>query len=155
VLQFPKLQRAGLWGLVWGCSLCAVLHIAGIGVSEVESSRHDILLEQLRTSVFGENANVVGANYATAAVILFGLAISKSIKAGRLLLIFPLIALVGFGMAKTGSRTAMLLVVMGILVLLFQSESLSAWSRRCVTVILIGAVLTGIVWQVPTVVGRF
>src|SRR5262252_167720 len=40
VLQFPRLQRAGLWSFVWGCSLCAMLHIAGIGVTEVESSRH-------------------------------------------------------------------------------------------------------------------
>src|SRR5256885_5715434 len=35
VLQFPNTGRGGLWALVWGCSLSALLHVVGIGVVEV------------------------------------------------------------------------------------------------------------------------
>ena len=150
LLQFPKLRRAGLWAFVWGCSLCALLHILGIGVSAVDND-----VEEVRTTVFGENANVVGATYAAGLIILVGLAMFNDVKLSRRLLLFPLIGLVGIGMAKTGSRTAILLVALGILVLLFQASSFSSRARRYSTLVLIGAVLAGVIWQIPTIMERF
>lgn len=149
LLQFPKTRRGGLWALVWGCALCALLHLFGIGVAVVDSSI------EVRSTIFGENANVVGATYAVAIIILVGLGMFKDVKVSRRLLSLLLIALVGIGLAKTGSRTAVLLVAMGILVLLFQAESFSSRARRYSTLMLIGAVLAGVAWQVPTVLKRF
>jgi len=150
LLQFPRLRRGGLWAFVWASSLCASLHIVGVGVSTVDDS-----VDEVRTSVFGENANVVGATYAMALIILIGLAMANNVRLNQRLLLFPLIALVGIGMAKTGSRTAILLVFTGVLVLLFQAERFSSRSRRYATLILIGVLLAGAVWQIPTVMDRF
>jgi O-antigen ligase len=150
LLQFPGLRRAGLWALVWGCSLCALLHILGVGVSAVDND-----LAEVRTTVFGENANVVGATYAVAIITMIGLGMFRNLKLSRRLLLVPLLGLVGFGLAKTGSRTALLLVAMGTVVLLFPAESFSSGPQRYASGALLGVVLAMIIWQVPTVVERF
>ena len=150
LLQYPEIGRMGLWAFASGGSLCALLHILGIGVSAVDNS-----VEEVRTTVFGENANVVGATYAAAVIALVGLGMFKDQKLSRGLLLVPMIALLGIGLAKTGSRTALLLVAMGILVLLFQAESFSSWPKRYLSLALLGAVLVAGVWQVPTVMERF
>ena len=149
VLQFPHARRGGLWALAWGCSLCALLHIAGIGVVEVDKGIEG------RSSVFGQNANVIGATYAIAVIVLVGLGMFRGVKLPQRLLLLLLTALTGAGMAKTGSRTAGLILVAGITVLLFQSESLESKTKRFASLLLIGAVLTAIIWQIPTVMERF
>jgi O-antigen ligase len=150
LLQFPQVRRGGLWAFVWGCSLCASLHLLGIGVSAVDNN-----LEEVRTTVFGENANLVGTNYAIAITALIGMGMLNDLKLSRRLLVFPLIALIGLAMAKTGSRTALLLIALGVIVLLFQAESIASKANRFSAVILLGLVLAGVVWQVPTVMQRF
>lgn len=150
LLQFPMLRRAGLWAFVWGCSLCALLHILGVGVSAVDNN-----VEEVRTTVFGENANVVGATYAAAIIAMIGLGMFRNVKLSRRLLLVPLLGLVGFGLAKTGSRTALLLVAMGTVVLLLPAKSSSSGPGRYASVAVIAAVLATIIWQVPTVVERF
>ena len=149
VLQFPQARRGGLWALVWGCSLCALFHIGGIGVVEVD---HGI---EGRSSVFGQNANVIGAIYAVAVIILVGLGMFRGVKLRERLLMLVLTAVVGAGMAKTGSRTAFLILGMGVLVLLFQGRSFGSRTKRLASLLLIGAVLAAIVWQIPTVMQRF
>jgi hypothetical protein len=150
LLQFPGLARRGLWALVWGCALCATFHIAGIGVTAVDNS-----VEEVRTTVFGENANLVGATYAASLVSLIGLGMFRQVKLGRRLLMFPLIGLIGLALAKTGSRSALLLVGMGLLVLLFQAGAFASRVTRYSTLAVIGALLAVVLWQVPTVVERF
>ena len=149
VLQFPNARRGGLWALVWGCSLCALFHIAGIGVVEVEKGIEG------RTSVFGQNANVIGTIYALAVIILVGLGLSQPVKRRNQLLMLLLTVVIGVGMAKTGSRTAILVLVMGVLVLFFQGRSSGSWATRFSSLLLIGAIMTAIVWQMPTVLERF
>lgn len=150
LLQFPGIGRRGLWAFVWGCTICALLHLFGVGVTAVDNS-----VEEVRTTVFGENANVVGATYAAAIIALFGLSTFKGTRLGQRLLSFPLIALLSVAMAKTGSRTAFLLVALGTLVLLLQAESWVSRVKRYATLLFIGAILAGAVWQVPTVIERF
>jgi O-antigen ligase len=149
VLQFPNVSRRGLWALVWGCSFCALLHIAGIGVVEVDNGVEG------RSTVFGENANVVGATYAIAVIALLGLGLLKDVKIHQRLVLLPLIAVVGAGMAKTGSRTAVLILIMGIAVLFGQGRSFGSRMKRFACLALMGAVLAGVVWQIPTVMERF
>jgi O-antigen ligase len=150
LLQFPSIRRTGLWAFAWGASLCAVLHLLGIGVTAVDNS-----LEEVRTTVFGENANVVGTSYAVAVVILIGLGMFKDATVGHRLFSFALVALLGIGMAKTGSRTAFFMVGLGVLVLLFRAESFASRTRRYASLLLMGGILAGAVWQVPTVIERF
>jgi len=149
VLHFRSMGRCGLWALAWGCSLCAMLHVAGIGVVEIDKGLDG------RSSIFGENANVIGATYAVAVIAMIGLGMLKNLKVSRRLLLLPLIAVVAMGLAKTGSRGAVLLMVMGILILFFQGRSFGSRTKRFGTLLLIGAVLVGIVWQIPTVMKRF
>jgi O-antigen ligase len=149
VLQFPHARRGGLWALAWGCSLCASLHIAGIGVVEVDDGIEG------RSSVFGQNANVMGATYAVALIVLVGLGMFRGVKLAQRLLLLLLTALTGAGMAKTGSRTAILILITGVLVLLFQSGSIASKTKRCAGLLLAGAVLAAIIWQIPTVMERF
>ena len=150
VLQFPKVRRGGLWAMVWGCALCASLHVLGIGVTAVDNS-----VEEVRTTVFGENANLAGVTYAAGLIVVIGLGMFNDIKLGRRLLLLPLIALLGLAMAKTGSRTALVMVGIGTLVLLFQADSFSPRATRYWTLLLIGAVLAVTVWRVPTIMERF
>jgi O-antigen ligase len=149
VLQFPSVGRRGLWALVWGCCLCASLHLAGIGVVEVNKGVEG------RSSVFGENANVVGATYAIAAIVMVGLGMLKDVKPLHRLVLLPLGAVIVAGMAKTGSRTGLLILAMGVAVLVCQGRALGSRTKRFATLVLIGAVLAGVTSQIPTVMERF
>ena len=149
VLQFPTVSRRGLWALAWGCCLCASLQIAGIGVVDVDNGIEG------RSSIFGENANVAGATYAVALITLIGLGMLKDVTLHQRFLLLPLIALIGTGMAKTGSRTAVMILLMGIAVLFCQGQAFGSRTKRFALVVLIGAVLAGIISQIPTVMQRF
>jgi O-antigen ligase len=151
VLQFPGMGRKGLLALVGGCSLCALLHLAGIGVGELA---HGIEGEE-RTTVFGENANVVGATYATAAIALIGLGMLKAVKPYQRLMLLPLLALVVAGLAKTGSRTGVLMLLVGVAVLFCQGRAFGSRTKRFAIVVLIGAVLAGVISTIPVAMKRF
>ena len=146
---FPKLRRTGLWALVWGCSLCALLHVLGIGVNDVDNGAEG------RSTIFLTNANSIGADYAVAMIIVIGLGLFRKSRPGRRITSLALLALLGTGLAKTGSRSAALLVIMGTFILLFESEALSSKSRRFLSLLLIIVVLAGVISQVPTVLRRF
>jgi O-antigen ligase len=149
VLQFPDARRGGLWALGLGCSLCALFHIAGVGVAEVANDPTG------RSSVFGLNANELGVTYATAVIALLGLWMLQSGALIQRLIPFPLIATIGLAMAKTGSRSAVLILAMGVLVLLFLGKSGGSRTRRFASLLMIGALLAVILWEVPTVMERF
>ena len=149
VLQFPDTRRRGLWAFGWGCSLCALCHIAGLGVEAVDKGIEG------RSSVFGENANVIGATYAVAVIALVGLGMLRDVKLSHRLPLLPLIAIVGTGLAKTGSRTGALMLATGIMVLLFLGQSFGSRTKRLVTLLLVGGVLAGVAWRIPTVMQRF
>lgn len=149
VLQFPKQARNGLWALAGGCSLCALFHVAGIGVVELDQGLEG------RSTVFGQNANSIGATYAIALIVLVALGMFRGLKLSLRLLIFSLIAVVGVALAKTGSRSAVVILAMGIGVLFFQGKAFGSRTRRFGTLLLIGAVLAGVAWQIPTVMKRF
>lgn len=149
VLHFPGMGRRGLWALASGCSLCALLHIAGVGVVEVDGGIEG------RSSIFGENANVMGATYAIAVIAMVGLAMSKELKLSRRLVLLSLMAVVAIGLAKTGSRGSALMLLIGVGILVFQGKSFGSRTKRFGALLLIGAVLGGIVWQIPTVMKRF
>jgi hypothetical protein len=149
VLQFPDARRGGLWALGLGCSLCALCHLAGIGVTAVDNGLEN------RSSVFGMNANEAGAAYATAMVALLGLWLIQPRTLSQRLLPFPLIILIGVAMAKTGSRTAILTLAIGVFVLLFEGKAFGSKWRRVACLLLLAAMVAVILWQIPTVMQRF
>ena len=146
VLQFSETRRGGLWALGLGCSLCALFHIAGIGVEAVPGGR---------SSAFGLNANELGATYAAAIIALLGLWTSQPRRWSEQLLPFPLIVLIGIAMAKTGSRTAVLSVAVGVFVLFLCGNSFGSRTKRLAGLLAIAAVVALILWQIPTVMERF
>jgi O-antigen ligase len=149
VLQYPKMGLRGLWALALGCSLCALLHVAGIGVVELDQGAEG------RSTIFGENANVAGAAYAITIIILVAMGMLRENKLSRRLLLFPLIAVVGIAMAKTGSRSALLILAMGIAILVSQGRSFGSKTKRIVFLAVIGGLLAAVIWQIPTVMKRF
>src|SRR5579862_4929106 len=64
VLRYPGFGQGGLWALVIGASICALFHVAGIGVAEVDNGIEG------RSGIFGLNANEIGAIYALSFVAL-------------------------------------------------------------------------------------
>src|SRR5215212_8871399 len=72
VLKYPGFSRSGLWAFVAGVSLCALLHIAGIGMVEVDSGIDG------RSTVFAQNANEIGETYAIALVALVALGLFQN-----------------------------------------------------------------------------
>jgi O-antigen ligase len=149
VLQFPGAGRAGLWALGLGGSLCALLHIAGIGVQVVDDQMAN------RSAVFGLNANDLGLTYATAATALLGMWVCEARTTLQRLLPFPLIALIGFALAKTGSRSAVLVLAVGVSVLMLFTRAVDSKARRVTSLALLGAMVAVALWQIPTVLERF
>jgi O-antigen ligase len=149
VLQFPKIGRGGLWALIWGSSLCALLHVAGIGVVELSTGVEG------RSTIFRENANVVGIAYAITLIVMAALGLFRDIKVSRRVVLLPLAVIVAIAMAKTGSRSAVVVLAMGIGVLLFQGSVFGSKIKRLGILLLVGGVLTGVIWQIPAVAKRF
>jgi hypothetical protein len=149
VLQFPDARRGGLWALGLGCALCALCHVAGIGVTAVADGLDN------RSSVFGLNANELGATYAIAMIVLLGLWLLPPRSWSQRLLPFPLIILIGVAMAKTGSRTAIFTLAIGVFVLLFEGKAFGSKWRRVACLLLLAAMVAVILWQIPTVMERF
>jgi len=149
VLHQPKFAYRGLWALAAGATLCAALHVAGIGTIEVDNGIEG------RTSVFSQNANEIGQIYAVAMVALVALVLFKRTRQSLRLAILPAAGLVAVAIARTGSRGAVLLCVAGILVLLPQTRSFMPRMKRYLTMLLIAAVFAGVMYQIPTVLKRF
>jgi O-antigen ligase len=149
VLQYRGIAQGGLAAFIAGASVCALFHLAGFGVGQVDVG------SDWRTTVFGQNANVLGAIYGVALVATIGLAMLKRATArGRMMLLVSL-GLVGTALARTGSRTAALLAVLGVFVLLFQTRSFAPRLKRYAMLFLVGVIMAGVLYQFPAVLKRF
>jgi O-antigen ligase len=148
VLHYPKFRHGGLWAFVIGVSFCALLHIAGIGVVEVNQGIDG------RSAIFDQNANEIGEIYGVALVALVALGLFRNTKQKLRFVVFPLAALVAIGLAKTGSRTGTFFAMLGILILLPQTRAFVPRVKRYLVILLVGAVFAGVVSQIPTVLKR-
>ncbi len=147
-MRYPGLARRSLWAFTMGATLCAALHCAGIGAADVDHGAEG------RSTVFGQNANQIGEIYALAAVVLVALGMFRHARPQARMLVFPMIGILAFGLAKTGSRTGALLLAMGTALLLPQTRALVSRTRRYLTFLLLGLVLAGVLYQIPTIVTR-
>jgi O-antigen ligase len=149
VLRYPGFGLGGLWALVIGVSICALLHVAGIGVVEVNNSIEG------RSSIFDMNANEVGAIYGLTFVAVVALGLFRHTRTTLRLAVLPVAALLAVTMAKTGSRGGTLLAVLGVLILLPQTRAFVPRIKRYVTLLLLAVVFAGVMYQIPTVLNRF
>jgi O-antigen ligase len=149
VMHYPNFGHRGLWAFAIGVSLCALLHVVGIGVTEVD---HGI---DGRSTVFDQNANEIGEIYGVALVALVALGLFRNTRQSLRFIVFPLAAAVAIGLAKTGSRTGTLYAVLGILILLPQTRAFVPRIKRYLVILLLAAVFAGVVSQIPTVLKRF
>jgi O-antigen ligase len=149
LLHYPKFGYGGLWAFVIGVSFCALLHIAGVGVVEVDQGIDG------RSTIFEQNANEIGEVYGVALVALVALGLFKSTTQKLRFIVFPLAGLIATGLAKTGSRTGTLFAVLGILILLPQTRAFVPRVKRYLVILLLAAVFAGVVSQIPTVLKRF
>lgn len=149
VLHYPNFGHAGLWAFAVGVSVCALFHVVGIGVIDVDNGIDG------RSTVFQQNANEIGEIYGVALVALVALGLFRNTKQSRRFIVFPLAAIVATGLAKTGSRTGTLFAVLGMLILLPQTRAFVPRIKRYLVVLLLAAVFAGVVSQIPTVLKRF
>ena len=149
VMHYPKFSHAGLWAFVAGVSVCALLHIVGVGVIDVDNGVDG------RSAVFDQNANEIGEIYGVALVALVALGLFRTTRQSLRFLIFPLAAAVAIGLAKTGSRSGTLFAMTGILILLPQTRAFVPRVKRYLVILLLAAVFAGVVSQIPTVLKRF
>jgi len=149
VLHYPKFGYGGLWAFGAGVAFCALLHVAGIGVVDVDQGIDG------RSTVFDQNANEIGEIYGVALVALVALGLLRNTKQKFQFIIFPLAGLIAIGLAKTGSRTGTLFAVLGVLILLPQTRAFVPRVKRYLVILLLAAVFAGVVSQIPTVLKRF
>jgi O-antigen ligase len=148
-LHFRPLARKGVWAFALGNTLCALLHLAGVGVEDLDRGMEG------RTSVLGENANVVGANYALALVGMLGLLLARHLSLRQRIFLLAMIPINSLALAMTGSRTAALMLALGFVVLLGCSYAQGARFRAAIILIAAAAILGGTLVTVPTVLRRF
>jgi O-antigen ligase len=149
VLHYPKFGHGGLWAFTIGVSICALLHVAGVGVVEVDNGVDG------RSTIFEQNANEIGEIYGVALVALVALGLFRNTKQSLRFIVFPLAGLIAIGLAKTGSRTGTLFAVLGILILLPQTRAFVPRIKRYLVILLLALVFAGVVSQIPTVLKRF
>jgi len=149
VLQFLQTARGGLWALCLGCAFCALLHVAGIGVAEVNDGF------ERRSAIFGMNPNEESGTYAVAMIVLLAFWMARPQHWIQRWAPFPLLALLGVAAAETGTRTVILVLGIGTLVLLSLGKSFASKTKRLAILLALGAALAVIVWLIPTVVERF
>ncbi len=148
LFQYREMRRFGLWAMIAGASLCALLHVAGVGTVDVDNGVEG------RSSVFGQNANEVGETYSFALVALVALGLFRTTETRTRFLVFPLAALCATGLAKTGSRTGALYTALGILVLLPQTRAFVPRIKRYLMILLVAVVFAAVLYQIPTILKR-
>jgi hypothetical protein len=149
VLRYPGFGVGGLWALVIGVSICALLHVAGIGIEE-----GDYGIEG-RSGIFGLNPNDIGAIYGLTFVAVVALGLFRHTRPALRLTVLPIATLLAVTMAKTGSRGGTLLAAMGVLILLPQTRAFVPRIKRYVALLLLAFVFAGVMYQIPTVLKRF
>jgi O-antigen ligase len=118
LMRYEQVVKGTLLTLAAACILVAVLQVAGISGQE---------FDQGRLSAFEEDANVVGALLSLGLLALAGLAYGRKVTDFKVRLLFWLCAgILAVAIIRTGSRGAMLALVVGFLVFFLHRRSLRA-----------------------------
>lgn len=103
-----------------------------------------------RVTLFGQNANHAGLILASGALALVGLTYGRDRKLLRpRLLVWPLLALIGVALVKTGSRGSFLSLTLGLWTFSAGGRSVLVKLRNTVVAVSAVALLAWAAWQVP------
>lgn len=106
LFRYPKICKSALLIFVAACTVLSVLQIAGVGT---------VRMAQGRSSMFGDNANIVGGTLSLGLITLVGITFGRTTVEKRLtllaLVVFPII---GTAIIMTGARGALIGLVVGI-----------------------------------------
>lgn len=121
-----------LYGIAFGCILQSILATMGVGV--------EINPDNMRLELFGMNPNSVGIMMCMGAIIIFSEFVMKDcLKLGLWRFLFLLAAIpISATIVLTGSRTAVVLFVAAIIVILFFNPVKSKFIKYAV--IILGAI---------------
>lgn len=118
LFMYSEIRRNALLLFVASCTLLAVLQMAGVGAVSVAGGR---------SSMFGDNANALGATLSLGLIILVGVVYGRITVERRITLfawiVFPII---GIAIIMTGSRGSLLGLVFGIALLIIRDGTWEA-----------------------------
>ncbi len=112
LFRYPEICRNSLLLFVAACAILSVLQVFGVGTVQVA---------QGRSSLFGDNANTVGTTLSLGLIALVGLTYGR-IKVERRITLFAwtVFPIIGTAMVMTGSRGALIALVLGIALLVIR-----------------------------------
>jgi O-antigen ligase len=109
-----------------------------------------------RVTLFGQNANHAGLILASGALALVGLTYGRDRKLLRpRLLVWPLLALIGVALVKTGSRGSLLSLTLGLWTFTVAGRDILVKLRNTFVAVLAVALLAWAAWQLPLMRERF
>lgn len=115
LFRYPEICRNALLMFIAACAILSVLQIVGVGAVSVKGGR---------SSMFGENANTVGAMLSLGLIVLVGITYGRSTVERRMtLLAWAVFPIIGTAIIMTGSRGALLALVLGIALLIIRDGS--------------------------------
>jgi O-antigen ligase len=118
LFRSPEICRNALLLFVVACAILSVLQVVGVGTVKVA---------QGRSSLFGDNANTVGATLSLGLIALVGLTYGR-IKVERRITLFAwaVFPIIGTAIVMTGSRSALIGLVFGIALLVIRDGTWGA-----------------------------
>lgn len=115
LFRYPEICRNALLMFVAACTILSVLQILGVGTVSVG---------QGRSSMFGDNANTLGATLALGLIVLVGITYGRTAVERRMtLLAWAVFPIIGTSIIMTGSRGALLALMLGIAILIIRDGS--------------------------------
>jgi O-antigen ligase len=113
--------------------------------------------DTVRRIVFGQNADLLGANMALALVMVMGLTFGAAAPIGRMRLLFAgaTALVITKSMMLAGSRGAITALSAGVLAFMLQGKNLRAFRRHVGVVLLVSAALTVVIYRSDAMVKRY
>ncbi len=120
LFRYPEIRRNVLLLFVASCTILSVLQLLGIGTVSVGRDG--------RASLFGDNANTLGATLSLGLIALVGITYGR-IKAEKrhILIAWLLFPIIGTAIIKTGSRGSLAGLVAGISLMVIRG---GAWKAK-------------------------
>jgi len=118
LFRYPDICRNAILTFVAACATLAALQIVGVGA---------VSIAQGRTSMFGDNANVVGSTLSLGLIMLVGMTYAQTTVEKRLtFLVWIVFSIMGTAIVMTGSRGALIGLVVGIALLILRDGTWQA-----------------------------
>jgi O-antigen ligase len=151
LMRRETVAREALASFVAGCTVAAVMNVLGIASRIVMSD------QAVRRTVFGQNADLLGANMALGLVMLMVLTFGADRRFWRWRVVAA--AAVSLILAKSlllvGSRGAIVGVAVGVVAFTVQTGSIRSFARNLVVAILAAAALTVAISRSQSMLKRY